>query len=379
MWRLIIPAALAAACLAQPPVRVLMLTGQTDLPYHHWEETAPHLRDLLTRAGRFTVKVVEEPRGLSAAALESYDLLIVNYNGPRWGPGPESAIEEFVRSGKGLLSFHQCSYGEFFGQRFEKRWAPGADQGWRAWPDLLGASWEPKNIGHAPRGVFSVNWVNRNHPITRGLEPSFLANDELYHRLELRTNAQVLATAFDDPKNGGTGNHEPVIWTVRFGSGRTAHLTLGHDVSAMHQAGFRAAFTRAAEWAATGEVTLAPEWPKTDSARVLVVTGGHGYPAAFYSLFEGWNDIAWSHVSTQKEAFQPGLKDRYDVIVLHDMHHDVGEPERASLRAFIEDGKVVVSIHHSIVDYTKWRWWHQEVTGGKFFTEPDGPHAQSQY
>jgi type 1 glutamine amidotransferase len=379
MWRLLIPAALAASSLAQEPVRALIVTGHTDLPYHHWEETTPFLRDLLSRAGRFSVKVVEEPRGLSGAALEGYDLIVVNYNGPRWGGEAERAVEAFVRAGRGLLSFHQCSYGEFFGQRYEKRWTRGPDDGWRGWADLLGAAWEPKNIGHAPRGVFTVNWVNRSHPVNRDLDASFVANDELYHRLDLKPSAQVLATAFDDPNNGGTGNHEPVIWTVPFGAGRTAHLTLGHDVSAMHEPGFRAAFLRLAEWAATGRVALPSRTAEPDRARVLVVTGGHSYPATFYSLFEGWDDMTWSHAATEKEAFQPGLKNRFETIVLHDMRHEIGESERASLRAFIEAGKGVVSIHHSIVDYTSWPWWRQEVTGGQFFTKADGAHAQSQY
>ena len=379
MWRLLIPGALAASCLAQPPVRVLIVTGQTDMQFHRWDETTPFLRDLLTRTGRFAVKVTEEPRGLNEAALRDYDLMIVNYNGPRWGAGPERAVEEFVRSGRGLLSFHQCSYGEFFGQRFEKRWVRGPDEGWRGWADLLGATWKPENIGHAPRGVFTVNWANRPHPVSQGLAASFIANDELYHRLDLKPDVQVLATAFDDPKNGGSGKHEPMIWTVAFGQGRTAHLTLGHDVSAMYHAGFRTAFSRAAEWAATGEVTLPPEPITPAPVRALVVTGGHSYPASFYSLFEGWDDVAWSHASTQKAAFRPDLKDRFDVIVLHDMYNDIGELERASLRAFVEAGKGVVSIHHSIVDYTSWPWWYQEVTGGKFFTKAEAGHPQSEY
>ena len=379
MWRVLAAAALAATAIAQPPVRVLIVTGQTDLPYHHWEETTPFLRDLLTGTGRFTVKVLEEPRGLNAAALANYGLVIVNYNGPRWGAGSEAALEAYVRGGGGLLSFHQCSYGEFFGQRREKSWVAGPDQGWRAWSDLLGATWKPENIGHAPRDIFTVNWIDPGHPITRGLDASFIANDELYHRLDLKPNARVLATAFDDPKNGGTGNHEPMMWTVAFGSGRTVHLTLGHDVSAMHQPGFRNAFSRAAEWAATGAVTLPARTPEPETARVLVVTGGHGYPSSFYSLFEGQDGFSWSHAATQAQAFRPDMEQRVDVLVLHDMYEAIGETEQAALRAYIEAGKGVVSIHHSIVDYTSWPWWYEEVTGGKFFTRPDARHSKSEY
>jgi type 1 glutamine amidotransferase len=227
--------------------------------------------------------------------------------------------------------------------------------------------------------VFTVNWIDRSHPIARGLDISFAVNDELYHRLDLKPNARVLATAFDDPKTGGTGNHEPLIWTVPYGSGRTVHLTLGHDVSAMHESGFRRAFSRAAEWAATGDVTLPATAAAPQTARVLVVTGGHGYPAAFYGLFEGNDDLSWSHAMTQKQAFRRGMEERFDVLVLHDMYEEIGEAEQGALRAFVEAGKGVVSIHHSVVDYTSWPWWYEEVTGGKFFTKPDARHSRSEY
>lgn len=256
---------LLAACLALAaapalpaqggkPLRALLVTGQTDLPYHDWTKTTPVLRGILANTGRFEVRLTEEPRGISAEALAGYDVLVLNYNGPRWGAAAEKAVEDFVRSGKGIVTFHQSSYGTFFGQEFKKRWVAGSGPGWAEFPRLLGARWEPGKIGHAPRHVFTVKWTNREHPISRGLEESFLANDELYHKLDLLPGAEVLATAFDDPANRGTGKDEPVIWTVRYGAGRGFHITLGHDVPAMSQPGFVTAFARGAEWAASGAV-----------------------------------------------------------------------------------------------------------------------------
>jgi type 1 glutamine amidotransferase len=109
-----------------------------------------------------------------------------------------------------------------------------------------------------------------------------------------------------------------------------------------------------------------------------VVTGGHGYPAAFYSLFEGYDDIRWSHAVTPQQAFNARLSG-YDAVVLHDLYNDLGEAERGHLRAFVESGKGVVSIHHAIVDYTAWPWWWQEVIGGKYFEQPLGDHPKSAY
>ena len=371
-----------------PPNRIqaLFLTGETDLPYHDWRVSTPLLRNVLTQTGLFEVKVLEDVRGLTARGLSGYDVLVLNYNGPRWGPQAETAIEEFVRSGKGLLSFHGVTYGEFYGQEFNKRWSASStgSKGWLAYPELIGATWEPAKIGHGARHAFPVKWVNREHPISRGLDESFLANDELYHKLDLLPNTKVLATAYSAPETGGTGRNEPIIWVSPFGAGRTVHITLGHDLSSMTQPGFLAAFARGSEWAAKGEVTLPASiagWlrPKKDAARLLVVTGGHSYPSAFYTLFEGYDDIVWTHATSQTAAFTSDMKDRFDAVLLHDMAETIGEVEKASLRAFVEAGKGVVSTHHAIVDYTSWPWWYEEVVGGKYFVNSVGTHAKSSY
>ena len=258
-----LPAAAPAASRAR--LRTLILTGEIDSQYHDWHASTAFLRDLLERTGRFDVHVEEHVAGISAATLGPFDLLILNYNGPRWGPAAESAVERFVRQGKGLLSFHGVTYGPFYGMVFaENKWQAGPGQGWKAYPELIGARWEVANIGHARRHVFTVVWKNREHPISRGLPPSFIANDELYHRLDLLPGVTVLATAFDDPSIGGTGHDEPIIWCRPFGSGRTVHLTLGHDVSALSQPGVSTAFARGAEWAATGAVTLPVRHPQKE-------------------------------------------------------------------------------------------------------------------
>ena len=92
---------------------------------------------------------------------------------------------------------------------------------------------------------------------------TFAEADELYHGLSLQPNIHILATAYDDPKNCakngkncGTGKDEPILWTLKYGSGRMFQTTLGHDVKALDSPGFRLTLVRGTEWAATGQVTI---------------------------------------------------------------------------------------------------------------------------
>jgi type 1 glutamine amidotransferase len=65
----------------------------------------------------------------------------------------------------------------------------------------------------------------------------------------------VLATAYSDPSNAGSGHDEPMLMVLNYGKGRIFHTTLGHDVNALSSVDFIVTFQRGSEWAATGSVT----------------------------------------------------------------------------------------------------------------------------
>jgi type 1 glutamine amidotransferase len=65
----------------------------------------------------------------------------------------------------------------------------------------------------------------------------------------------VLATAFSDPQNAGSGRDEPQLMVLSYGKGRVFHTTLGHDVNALSSVDFVVTLQRGTEWAATGQVT----------------------------------------------------------------------------------------------------------------------------
>jgi uncharacterized protein len=241
-------------------IRALILSGRNN---HDWRTTTPQLRKLLLDTGRFDVRVNEEPAGMTGETLAAYHVVVLDYNGPRWGAISERALEEFVQSGRGLVVVHGASWAFNGLPVLADHHVPTSiiEPPWPEYRRMIGGVWslDPPATGHAPRHEFTVKIVDRQHPVTRGIE-DFTVNDELYHNMRMEPDVHVLAAAFDDPANktssgvAGTGKDEPILWTVAYGKGRVFHTTLGHDVAAMSAPGFVATFTRGAEWAATDGV-----------------------------------------------------------------------------------------------------------------------------
>jgi type 1 glutamine amidotransferase len=365
-------------------LRVLILSGRNN---HDWRTTTPFLRKLLTDSGRFDARVCEEPAGLTSETLAAYDALVVDYCGPRWGPSTEKAVESFVRSGKGMVVVHGASYAfaglEVLGDGHVRTGIK--ESPWPEYAHMVGGYWPepPPKQFHGQRHSFDVRIVKKDHPIVQGMKETFVATDELYHQMTWLPEAQVLATAFDDPKTGGTGKDEPLLSVVEYGKGRVFYIALGHEVPAMSEVGFITTFVRGTEWAASGRVSLPPDLgeqkPPSNPLRVLVVTGGHDYEPSFYTVFEGYSDLAWTHAVSNQEAFKNDLRKKFDVLVLYDFSQDLDEKGHKNLQDFMESGKGLVVLHHAIADYQSWPWWYQEVVGGRYLLKAEGGKPASTY
>ncbi len=187
-------------------------------------------------------------------------------------------------------------------------------------------------------------------------------------------DAEIIATA---------PNQEPVAWKSTSGKGRVFCLTLGNDLPAMYEDGFADLFVRGALWSASGKEGAVAHVDlfrsKTNAVRVLVITGGHAYPTSFYSLFDGYDDITWTHATSMLEALKSDLRPRYDMLVLYDGYRGMlPDPERNNLLDFLESGRGVLILHHAISDFNAWDWWQREVQGAKyFFTAEDATPASS--
>jgi type 1 glutamine amidotransferase len=119
--------------------------------------------------------------------------------------------------------------------------------------------------GHGPQHSYQVLVIESDHPITKGMPMRWQhTRDELYQgQRGPAKDMHILAIAFADKAQRGTGEYEPMIWWIPYGKGRAVTTVLGHvsagdskDMVGMRCVGFLTTVTRACEWAATGKVTL---------------------------------------------------------------------------------------------------------------------------
>jgi len=275
---------ISSISFAADPIRVMLLDGESAGTYHKWALISPLLKKQLEETGLFRVEIVTAPPAGGDANsfrpdFRKYAVIVWNYDAPdeRWPASLKQSFEQYVRDGGGVVIVHAADNGFPNWPAFNEMIGVG---GWRGRTEKDGPYWYYKDGklipdpapgaagSHGQRTPFQVA-VRGSHPITAGLPNLWMhQGDELYARLRgPGKNVTVLATAYSDPSNNGSGKDEPVLMTVGYGKGRVFHTTMGHDINALSSVYFVVTFQRGTEWAATGKVTqkVPPNFPTPNS------------------------------------------------------------------------------------------------------------------
>lgn len=255
---------------AATKLRALVIDGVNN---HDWAAGTRAIQSILEGSGRFTVTVSTWP---AIPGFNGYDVVVNNFNGghlttgTRWPREVELALESYVRGGGGLVVFHAAN---------------NAFLNWPEYNQMIGLGWREKsfgeglsvgpggavmripkgeglNPGHGPRHDFEMYLREAAHPITRGLPAHWThPSEQLTHGQHGPAEAlEILTYAFSEISHQG----EPMDWVRQYGRGRVYTTMLGHTWKDelnpnLDDVAFQALLARGAEWAATGQVTIAAE------------------------------------------------------------------------------------------------------------------------
>jgi type 1 glutamine amidotransferase len=251
----------ATGLATEDRIRTLIVTGANN---HDWAWTCESLAGILRESPGFEVAITRNPAADLAkdGALDDYDLVVLDYNGERFGDAADANLLAAIAGGKGLAVIHAAN---------------NAFDGFAEYEQMVGHLWRRHAAtGHGTFHAFDLRIDDYAHPITRGLPEVRRHPDELYHGLWRAEGSDhvVLASAFSSEESGGSGNFEPMILAGSYGQGRVFHTPLGHvwpgtpATRASHEdPQFGTIVRRGCEWAATGDVK--DEWIELFNGRDL--------------------------------------------------------------------------------------------------------------
>lgn len=265
---------LFSSCSNESKYKILLVTGQSNSA-HNWEASHKGLKKILENTEIFQLDLAISPeKGADMSGFRpnfnSYDAVVLDYDGDSWSKETQKNFEQYVSNGGGVVVVHAAN--NSFPEWKEYNLMTGLG-GWGNRDEKSGPylRWENgkviKDNSPGPGGMHGnqiqlvVETRDPLHPIMKGLPlRSMHTMDELYGKLRgPAENVNVLATGWSAPKTNGSGNHEPVLFTIKYGKGRIFHNVLGHVGSDANMIAYKSALfiysiQRGTEWVASGEV-----------------------------------------------------------------------------------------------------------------------------
>jgi type 1 glutamine amidotransferase len=234
--------------------------------YHNSDYIRTALRKTLVKDAGITIDFRDEVELLNAQELKGYKLLIILRDGMLWPSGylqgppgapntpavpivsepplpkiePEAeywikpeqgkAVKEFVSNGGGVLFYHNVTYISPHNDDFR---------------DVLGAVTQE----HPPLRPFKVKIVNRDHPITRGVN-DFVVTDEQHYMTYQKDPKYLLLQSVNE--NGLTfkdlGTSSAAGWAYDYGKGRVCYLAPGHVITSLWNPEYEKLQKNAVRW-----------------------------------------------------------------------------------------------------------------------------------
>ncbi len=192
-------------------------------------------------------------------ALASADLVVMYVRFRALPDDQLKMILDYVNAGRPIVGLRTSTHAFLYPEGHPQfRW--NADFG----REVFGQRWL-RHHGHDASTQVYV--VLNDHPITRGLEPTFHCRSWLYHVMPLHGDCLTLlngaALKGDKPSDPVFGTPNPVAWTKTYKGGRVFFTTLGHPED-FENVSMRRLLVNGIYWALGREADIPAEGCKVD-------------------------------------------------------------------------------------------------------------------
>ena len=253
---LVLPAGVAQSVYGKRQVTAFALTGDR---YHNIDYVRTALGKTLVKEQGLSIDFTDELSLLTAQNLKPYKLLIMLRDGMVWPSGYEGtgvrqtvsepplakfdqnpvywmtpeqgkAVKEFVQNGGAALFYHNVTYISPQNEEFR---------------DVLGAV----TLQHPPLRPFKVKIVNKEHPITRGVNDFVVTDEQHFVKYEKDPKYVLMQSVNEDGltwKDSGTSS--VAGWAYDYGKGRVCYLAPGHVITALWNPEYEKIQKNAVKW-----------------------------------------------------------------------------------------------------------------------------------
>jgi type 1 glutamine amidotransferase len=214
---------------------------------HHVEysKAAKIWLDKLAADSNFSIDYIQNTDKIDEAFLNQYQLFIqLDYPPYAWKPAAVEAFQKYIEQGKGgWIGFHHASLlGEFDGYPM-----------WQWFSTFMGGIRYKNYIATFVQG--KVNVEDKQHPVMKGVPPSFQIKTEEFYTYDKspRPNVHVIASVDENsyvPASDIKMGDHPVIWTNEHVKARNIYIFMGHSPDLFDNDAYKKLFTNAIFWAA---------------------------------------------------------------------------------------------------------------------------------
>lgn len=169
----------------------------------------------------YDVDTSEDASLFNTKNLARYKAVVfLNTTGDIFNDEQQAALEGYIRKGGGYVGVHAATDTEY---------------DWPWYNQLVGAYF----LSHPHQQTATLQVVDRTHPSTAHLDPTWVRKDEWYNFKSIVPGLNYLIKIDESSYEGGkNGDNHPMSWYRAFDGGRSFYTELGHTKESYSEPAF---------------------------------------------------------------------------------------------------------------------------------------------